>query len=177
MLETNRYGTQAGLASNPGRYKGLDSRLGRDGWSIHAHLIGENFSARDGSEREAAMTGYTLLGVTPRLEELIRDALMTSEGSLRAELSLWSQSDRDTISFQLVQRAHKQSNCRYVCVCVYSICSHALYREYLHQVLMGSVVCLPEYHPPARVSQLIGCFQCPPLLAHSMLPMSPPPSS
>ena len=165
MLETNRYGTQAGLASNPGRYKGLDSRLGRDGWSIHAHLIGENFSARDGSEREAAMTGYTLLGVTPRLEELIRDALMTSEGSLRAELSLWSQSDRDTISFQLVQRAHKQSNCRYVCMCVQYLLSCSL-----QGVLAPSVdgqCCVSTRIPSPSKSES----------AHRMLPMSPPPSS
>ncbi|XP_064391603.1 uncharacterized protein LOC135339434 [Halichondria panicea] len=84
------------------------------------------------------MSGYTLLGVTPRLEALVREALTSSEESLRAELSLWSQSDRETISFELVQRAHKQSGCR----------------EYLHEVLMGSVVCLPEYHPPARSRKL-----------------------
>ncbi len=58
------------------------------------------------------MSGYTLLGVTPRLEALVREALTSSEESLRAELSLWSQSDRETISFELVQRAHKQSGCR-----------------------------------------------------------------
>ncbi len=49
---------------------------------------------------------YTQLSVTERLKELVEEALKIGDDALRTELSVWQASDKQTISFDLVRRAH-----------------------------------------------------------------------